>query len=92
MSIESGYEDVVQRVDALFQRNLAAHEEIVQLLMDLAEQSDYGGVECSEATALQIQRLLSESYAVATRALLKAHDDVVATIDEGGPPRQCNAI
>eukprot|EP01043_Picozoa_sp_COSAG02_P033783 COSAG02_NODE_2324_length_9133_cov_38.463361_7_plen_306_part_00 len=78
-------EEVVERVDKLFQHHLEVHEEAIQNLYDIVDQSDAGGgVEMNVRTALTLQRAMSESYVAATQALLKAHDDYIATVDDEG--------
>jgi hypothetical protein len=49
----------------------------------MLEQSDAGGgVEITAETTMELQDVMGASYAATAQALLQAHDDVVATMDD----------
>jgi hypothetical protein len=49
----------------------------------MLEQSDAGGgVEITAETAMELHDVMGASYAATTQALLQAHDDIVATMDD----------
>ena len=61
-------EDVAERVDKLFQKHMEVHEDLIQWLEEMLEQSDAGGgVEITAETAMELQDVIASAFALARR-------------------------